>query len=268
MVTHPGDIFVFPLVVRTAAGDRATGYFGAAQTLAVRGEEALVGALEHLETTPELASDTPLLELQPVDPFPHRAGEILVTGSSLPDGWQQVGRGEISGRKLELSEAFHVWKNPSASVYDAQSAYARLRGVSVGLEALRVGLTMAWRVRFELEQLVQEQHEQRARAADMLRQREASRTWQMVAAQKVGRGLPPSFAKKVQRAFAALITRCEVQPSQPALEQALVAFFETLAADKHTSEYRDELARLAVDVATRRGGTEELALRLAERSLS
>jgi cystathionine beta-synthase len=42
----------------------------------------------------------------------------------------------------------------------------------------------------------------------------------------------------------------------------------TLAADKHTSEYRDELARLAVDVATRRGGTEELALRLAERSLT
>ena len=268
MVTHPGDIFVFPLVVTTATGDRATGCFGAAQTLAVRGVEALVGALAHLETTPELASDTPLLELQHVDLFPQRAGEILVTGSGLPDGWRHVQRGEISGRKLELSEAFHVWKNPSASMYDAQSAYARLRAVSVGLEALRVGVTMEWRVRFELEQLVQEQHEQRARAADMLRQREASRTWQMVAAQKVGRGLPPSFAKKVQRAYAALIARCEVQPSQPELEQALVGFFESLAAEKLVGEFRDELVKLSVDVATRRGGTEELALRLAERSLS
>ncbi len=87
MVTHPGDIFVFPLLVRTAAGDRATGYFGAAQTLAVRGEEALVGALAHLETTPELASDTPLLELQPVGPFPQCRSVIDVGWSSpLPGG--------------------------------------------------------------------------------------------------------------------------------------------------------------------------------------
>ncbi len=263
-----GEIYVFPIIVWTPEAERDIGLYGAVQILGEVGGSWFVGVLEHFSKDVQVPPDTPLLTLRPVAQFPQRSGEILTEGSTLPETWQLQGAGSLDERKRTLAELFQTWRGEGVSMFESQTAYASLGRVSNGHDSASNGLAHEWRCRFELEAMLQEDEARRARAAEAIRQRELARTWEDIAKQKVGRGYPRSFGTKLRAGYKALVASCEPQPSIADLTEALTTFLTFVGSHALAAEYRDELASLATDVATRRGGSEALALELAERILS
>lgn len=252
-----GDIFVFPIVVVARAIAREPGVFGAAQLLGSGENGWFASALDFFGPTHGVPTDAPPLSRLAVEALPRRRGHILAHGTTIPSTWTSAGNGPLFSRKAELAE---LYASSTQQGPDKQVASGKLGVLPTGLGSIQRALGVEWRFRFELDDVL----------ADMnlggrgIHKRHIPPPWASIVSRDVRGDFPEGFGGLVQDAYDGLVSAGQVKPSRAELKRSLRAYFRKLRAHRMSSEYREEVFRLALDVATSLGSTEAFVHEVAD----